>query len=141
MFTSDKKRNNVRRTYLAATVLTAVFGAVYELFGHGVYSYAMLYAFLVPLCGAMLFEFAACDRFGSKVTEDCFHGGLAVLTVGCLIKGVMDIYGTASPMLAFYWSSGAVLLGIGLTGLFGKRRASEAAGKKEQIEQKMHWPC
>ena len=33
---------------------SAVLGAVYELFSHGVYSYFMLYAFLFPLAGGAL---------------------------------------------------------------------------------------
>ena len=40
--------------YLLATVLCAVFGAVYELFSHGVYAYGMLYAFAFPLVGGVL---------------------------------------------------------------------------------------
>jgi hypothetical protein len=33
---------------LAATLFFAFFGAVYEAFGHGVYSYFMIYAFAFP---------------------------------------------------------------------------------------------
>ena len=35
--------------YLSVTVFSALFGAVYELFSHGVYSYCMIYAFAFPL--------------------------------------------------------------------------------------------
>ena len=40
--------------YLAVTLVCAAFGAVYEIFSHGVYSYFMLYAFAFPLCGGVL---------------------------------------------------------------------------------------
>lgn len=35
--------------YLAASIVIAAAGAVYGLFGHGVYSYYMTYAFMIPL--------------------------------------------------------------------------------------------
>ena len=40
--------------YLVATVVTVAFGAVYEWFSFGVYSYYMIYAFAVPLLGGVL---------------------------------------------------------------------------------------
>lgn len=39
---------------LAATLFFAFFGAVYEAFGHGVYSYFMIYAFAFPLLMGVL---------------------------------------------------------------------------------------
>ena len=40
--------------YLLVTILCAFFGAVYELFSHGVYAYGMLYGFAFPLLGGAL---------------------------------------------------------------------------------------
>ena len=54
MFTSgiDEKRKRVLRHAageLGAALFCAVFGMIYEVFSHEVYSYYMIYAFVIPL--------------------------------------------------------------------------------------------
>ena len=57
MVTSDKKTaaeyaDRLTRysfIYLAAAIFCALFGAVYEFFSHGVFSFFMIYAFAIPL--------------------------------------------------------------------------------------------
>ena len=51
---SGKEVETIIYIYLLVTILCAAFGAVYELFSHGVFSYYMLYAFGVPLLGGVL---------------------------------------------------------------------------------------
>ena len=41
---SGKEVETIIYIYLLVTILCAAFGAVYELFSHGVFSYYMLYA-------------------------------------------------------------------------------------------------
>ena len=58
MFTSDRKKAveyayklfNYACICLTAAVFCALFGAVYEVFSHGVFSFYMIYAFAIPLC-------------------------------------------------------------------------------------------
>ena len=40
--------------YLLLSLFCVLFGAVYELFSHGVYSFSMIYAFVFPLAGGAL---------------------------------------------------------------------------------------
>ena len=57
--------------YLAASVLIAAAGAVYGLFSHGVYSYYMTYAFMIPLlAGAVPHLLAAMkgERAAEKIS-------------------------------------------------------------------------
>ena len=57
MYTSDNSRDLAVRisvNYLAAALFCALFGAVYEIFSHEVYSYPMIYAFAIPLAGGAL---------------------------------------------------------------------------------------
>lgn len=59
MYTSDIDANSksalkTALVYLLASLFCVLFGAVYELFGHGVYSYFMIYAFVFPLAGGTL---------------------------------------------------------------------------------------
>ena len=59
MFISDRASNKGKYgstigAYLLAAVCCAAFGAIYECFSHGVYSYYMTYAFMIPLLAGAL---------------------------------------------------------------------------------------
>lgn len=49
-----KKYAETVRAYLIISVLCAVFGAVYELFSHKVYSLYMIFAFVLQLLGGFV---------------------------------------------------------------------------------------
>ena len=64
MYTSAIKKG---MRYLAASIVIAAAGAVYGLFGHGVYSYYMTYAFMIPLlAGAVPHLLAAMKGEGAQ---------------------------------------------------------------------------
>lgn len=118
LYTSDINTNQ-RKTaktafiYLLISLLLALFGAVYELFSHEVYSFYMIYAFSFPLAGGTL-PFAAISLFVEKktpnaVSQNLYHSGIAALTIGSILQGVLDIYGTTNRWIRVYW-----LVGIGL---------------------------
>ena len=69
--------------YLLTALFLAFFGAVYELFSHGVYSYYMIYAFAFPLAGGTL-PFSLLHLFPTKkypgaVARGLYHCGIATL--------------------------------------------------------------
>ncbi len=106
--------------YLAVSLFCLLFGAVYEHFSHGVYSSAMVYAFAYPLCLGAFPALTLCV-IGGKAQRFIFTGasarlwayGIATLTVGSILSGVLEIYGTDSPLLIAYPIAGAVLLVAG----------------------------
>ena len=76
--------------YFTAALLCALFGAVYELFSHSVFSYYMLYAFMIPLVGGALLFFLMGYfqwKIPGKVSRSLWQFGIAALTVGCLLQG------------------------------------------------------
>jgi len=102
--------------YLAATAYCALFGAVYERFSHEVYAYPMIYAFGYPLLlGAIPFFLRqrAEKPFPRRIAADLIHAGIAALTVGSIVQGALQIYGTANPLTACYWIAGGVLTAAG----------------------------
>ena len=136
MFTSDEHTVSLLKTALAhlcAAVFCAFFGAVYEHFSHEVYSYWMLYAFALPMVlGALpLLAIALHGRtLPGRVSLWLWNAGIAVLTVGCIFRGVLEIYGTTNRLWAVYPIVGGVLLATGLASylLLGrKRRAAQQA--------------
>ena len=115
--------------YLSVSLFCVLFGAVYEYFSHEVYSYFMLYAFVFPLCGGALpFTALALGRtvkMPSFLPRQLYHFGIATLTVGSVMKGVLEIYGTTNDLTSIYWYVGIPLivaaLGLYSIGLFSKR--------------------
>lgn len=119
MFTSDtKKQSKIALIYLLISIFCALFGAVYEHFSFGVYSYHMLYAFAYPLIGGALpsLIISLLDTKGSpwRISEWMYRCGIATLTVGSIIRGVLDIYGTASKLTQWYWYIGAAMIAAAL---------------------------
>ena len=118
--TPERKRLKAARNYLLVSLFCAFFGAVYELFSHGVYSYFMLYAFAFPLALGTLPEILRGLRGAepSPISAQLWGAGVAALTVGSIFRGILDIYGTSSPLSIVYWIvGGALLLSGALTGL------------------------
>ena len=133
---ADKKTLKTAIVYLFASLFTALFGAVYEIFSHGVYSYFMIYAFAIPLVlGTLVYLAAAFLGKGApgEKAQLFYHPCVTALTVGCILKGVLDIYGTTSRLLIIY-SIGAVFLLIICFIVSGferrKRKDPEDAGSR-----------
>lgn len=121
LFTSDtnSKRQQMAKTgfiYLLVSLFFVLFGAVYEYFSHEVYSYFMLYAFAIPLVGRVLpyFSLAYFDRLHVPNRAICniYNSGIATLTVGSCITGVLEIYGTTNKLTNIYWIVGFAFLAI-----------------------------
>lgn len=116
--TSDTKRySKIALVYLITAVFLALFGAVYEYFSFGVYSYFMLYAFAFPLIGgtlpALLLSLREKAAFAHTWTAWLYRCGIATLSVGSVIQGVLEIYGTGNDLLRVYWYAGGGLTLLG----------------------------
>ncbi len=97
--------------HIFATVFLALFGVIYEHFSHEVYSYFMIYAFFIPLVfGAVPYGiFANRNITMSDMTRNLWNCAIATFSVGCLFKGVLDIYGTTNRLIIAYPAVGTIL--------------------------------
>ena len=87
--------------YALAAAVCAVFGLIYEHFSFGVWSHFMGFAFLIPLLlGALPALLMRKER--SPVTAQLYGGFVLTLTLGSLVKGALDIYGTTNGKLIAY---------------------------------------
>ena len=104
--------------YLLITVFCSVFGTVYELFSHEVYSFYMIYAFAIPLLGGVLpFMLAAMfntSEFPGRLSLNLYNSGIAALTTGSIVNGVLEIYGTDNPLVYAYVFSGILFILAGI---------------------------
>lgn len=116
MFTSgiNKKFFKTSFAYFCVSLFLLLFGAVYEYFSHGVYSYFMIYAFAIPLVfGAFVYFIRALisgDKKRLNTSDMLYCGAISVFTAGSITKGIIDIYGTTNKNLKIYVFLGACLL-------------------------------
>lgn len=146
MFSSDKKKRSLYLhqvlVNLSFTLFFALFGAVYEIFSHEVYSYYMIYAFAVPLVlGVLPFSILQAahpnKRNGRKSNPGFFlwNCGILTLTVGCAFKGVLDIYGTTNRLLLVYPATGLIMLAAGGVLMTSLARSAEKGGIRDRFHE------
>jgi len=100
--------------YLVFTCFMIVFGFVYEIFGHGVWSFFTVYAFVIPF----VFGYLPFNRIAKQQNPRqritacrwCWHAGVATFTVGCAMMGTMEIYGSGSMLVYVYPIVGGILI-------------------------------
>lgn len=113
------KRNML--VYLISFLFVIAFGQIYALFSHGIFSWFMIFAF-VPLLICFLVWLAiwllsAKTNIIKKpdiVFQKCFNLSAIILSIGCIVQGVVDIYGTTSRLISVYWIVGLILLAVAL---------------------------
>ncbi len=90
------------------------------MFSHEVYSFYMVYAFVFPLAGGtlpfMLLSQGRVQKYPNILVRNLYHSGIATLTVGSILQGVLEIYGTTNSLSGWYWIVGIVCLVAGVGG-------------------------
>ncbi len=111
MFTSDKLLKRHLLYNLTGAAFLAVFGAVYEAFSHGVYSYYMIYAFAFPLLlGALPYAILLLkDKNPGWVFLNLWNAAIAAFSAGSVFSGVLEIYGTTNSLVTVYPIVGCAL--------------------------------
>ena len=130
MFTSEHDPKKDLLINVAATIFTALFGGIYEVFSHEVYSYHMIYAFGIPLVlGVLVWAvLLTSDIKVSSAFANLWNSAIAVLTVGCVFRGVLEIYGTTNKLVIICPVAGAMLIAAALAAESINNRKKAAAG-------------
>ena len=113
-----EQRLKKAKRYLIASILLALAGAAYESVSHGVYSNYMIYAFMIPLvlgCLPYLTKVSVILSAGGKVADMLLAATVIILSIGSVMQGVLEIYGTTNRLIAFYPALGILLLATTLT--------------------------
>jgi len=121
----EKDRNRqIRKTILVYLILSLAAIAtdnIYAVFGHGVSSAAMTWMFLYPLLGGTVFYLLVelllpriYQFTGYRAFYNVYNSGIAVLTVGSFLKGILDIAGTNSPYVVLFSIAGWLFIASGL---------------------------
>ncbi|SFG06897.1 hypothetical protein [Oribacterium sp. WCC10] len=120
--------------YVISTIFVALLGAVYEYFSFGVYSFYMLYAFLIPFIMGILpwmILILKMKESGRNVRmpvlpDRLWTSGITTLTVGSIFHGVLDIYGTTSNLSKVYFYVGGIMMLTAIALLLGWKEKLEA---------------
>lgn len=112
MYTSDNTLKKHLIFNLAVTLFLILFGAVYEAFSHGVYSYFMIYAFVIPLLMGVIpyLVMLMKGKYPGKIFLNLWNSAIATLSVGSVFQGVLEIYGTTNSLAVVYPIAGGMLI-------------------------------
>ncbi len=112
---------------IVGAAFLALFGAVYEVFSHQVYSYFMLYAFAIPLVmGALPYTVLLLkEKYPGKLFLNLWNTAIATLSIGSVFAGVLAIYGTTNSLIVVYPIAGGLLILISLVSLLVRKRAGQ----------------
>ena len=91
-----------------------MFTIIYESFSYGEWSTTMRLMFLFPLIGGtFLFLFLYYKNLKhtfSRISYNLWNSGIAILTNGCVIKGIINISGRFTDYDRIYWGLGICFL-------------------------------
>ena len=121
LFTLDIKYKKTILIYLVLSIVAITVNSIYGIFGHGVHSVSMTWMFLYPLLAGALF-YLVVAIFIPKVNEirgyrlffNCYNSGVATLTIGSFLKGILDIAGTSSIYTVFFVVAGWLFILVAL---------------------------
>lgn len=114
---TEHKLQRAAAVHLGVSFFLILADRIYAQFSHGVSSMFMSGAFLCPFIGGVLFyltlllivpRVSAMPKY--RLMANLQNSGVALLAVGCFVKGVFQIAGTDSSLMVVYWTCGAAFL-------------------------------
>ncbi|WP_449460072.1 hypothetical protein [Streptococcus suis] len=106
-------------SYLAITAFLFIFSRIYESLSYGEVSIFMHYTFCVTLIGgAVLLGLLQLIPTLSRLSYNLWNSGVATITAGCLLRGIINLSGRSTTLDQPYWYIGAGFLVLSLVGLF-----------------------
>ena len=102
------------KIYMFTTLFCIAFNYVYSLFGHGVSSPYMTYAFVFSLVlGVVGFIVFGRLNLDNRIAFNLYNAGIATLTIGSILRGIIDIAGADTTYPVYYFFVGTVFVAIG----------------------------
>ena len=115
---SNKSAKKGLFIYIGVTIFAGIFSFVYELFSHQVYSNFMVYLFVVPLVLGVIPNALALAiprlNVGSAWQKTAQAFAVTTLSVGSILQGIVEIYGTTNSLISYFFIAGGVFLLMGI---------------------------
>ncbi len=101
------------------TAFLFIFSRIYESLSYGEFSVFMHYMFCATLVGGiLLLGFLQVKPNLSRITYNLWNSGIATITAGCLLRGIINLSGRSTTLDQPYWYVGAGFLALSLITLF-----------------------
>lgn len=105
--------------YLAMAAFLFIFSRIYESLSYGEVSVFMHYMFCSTLVGGiLLLGLLQVKANLSRITYNLWNSGIATITAGCLLRGIINLSGRSTTLDQPYWYVGAGFLVLSLITLF-----------------------
>ncbi|HEM3598399.1 TPA: hypothetical protein U1C28_000701 [Streptococcus suis] len=106
-------------SYLAMAAFLFIFSHIYESLSYGEVSVFMHYMFCATLVGGiLLLGLLQVKPNLSRMTYNLWNSGIATITAGCLLRGIINLSGRSTTLDQPYWYVGAGFLALSLITLF-----------------------
>lgn len=106
-------------SYLAMAAFLFIFSLIYESLSYGEVSVFMHYMFCATLVGGiLLLGLLQVKPNLSRMTYNLWNSGIATITAGCLLRGIINLSGRSTTLDQPYWYVGAGFLALSLIILF-----------------------
>ncbi|NQN90409.1 hypothetical protein HO995_00035 [Streptococcus suis] len=106
-------------SYIAMTAFLFIFSRIYESLSYGEVSVFMHYMFCATLVGGLLLlGLLQVKPNLSRITYNLWNSGIATITAGCLLRGIINLSGRSTTLDQPYWYVGAGFLALSLITLF-----------------------
>lgn len=97
--------------YSILSIFFFIFSRIYESLSYGEVSAFMHYLFLVPLIGgAILLAALFVQPQLSRLTYNLWNSGVAILSAGFLLRGIINLSGRSTTLDQPYWLIGCLFL-------------------------------
>lgn len=126
-------------TYFALSAFLFIFSRIYESFSYGEVSFYMHYMFCVTLIGgAIVLGMMALKKNLSRISFNLWNSGVAVITAGFLLRGIINLSGRSTTLDKPCWYIGCAILLIALvsipiTAATSKKRQKQSQNKQNRM--------
>ena len=104
--------------YLLLSIFLFIFSRIYVSLSYGEVSFFMNTLPLVPLIGGgLLISLISLLPNFSRISYNLWNSGVAVLTAGFLLRGIVNLSGRSTTLDLPYWLIGAGFLGLTLASI------------------------
>lgn len=104
--------------YLLLSIFLFIFSRIYVSLSYGEVSFFMNTLPLVPLIGGgLLISLISLLPNLSRISYNLWNSGVAVLTAGFLLRGIVNLSGRSTTLDLPYWLIGAGFLGLALASI------------------------
>ncbi|MHC5372341.1 hypothetical protein ACYSNU_00920 [Enterococcus sp. LJL120] len=109
--------------YLSITAFLFVFQLIYHRFSHGVTSIGLEYVWVIPLIGGLLIILlnGPLKTLNNRLAFNLYNIALAVCINAVIIQGILDIAGSDTPYLRYYYFIALPMLALSLVFFVGDR--------------------